>query len=148
MLSMNTNAIRAMLPGDLAAVTELSAQWGYVTTLETTERRFRSLLSQSDHALFVAAAEDGGVAGWIHVHALHSLEADSCAEIGGLVVDQRRRRQGAGRALVARAEQWARERGFRNVRVRSNVLRREAHDFYPAMGFERNKTQHVYDRAI
>jgi GNAT superfamily N-acetyltransferase len=145
---MNAMTIRAMAPQDLPGVTELSAQWGYATTLEATERRFHALRSEGDHALFVAAAADGVVAGWIHVHALHSLESDSCAEIGGLVVDGLCRRQGAGRALVAEAEKWARGRGFRKVRVRSNVVRAEAHRFYPAIGFVLHKSQHVYDRAL
>src|SRR4051812_21197815 len=132
---MSTITIRRMVEADLSAVAELAGPWGYPSTREQIERRFRDLLAGSDHALFVAAPADGGTAGWIHVHALYSLESDSCAEIGGLIVDGRRRRQGAGRALVGEAERWARERGFRKIRVRSNVLRTEAHVFYPALGF-------------
>jgi GNAT superfamily N-acetyltransferase len=144
---MNAITIRSMKADDLAGVAELAGQWGYPSTPGQIERRFRDILSGTDHALFVASAEDG-MAGWIHVHPLHSLESDSCAEIAGLVVDGRRRRQGAGRALVGEAERWARTRGFRKLRVRSNVLRTEAHRFYPALGFALNKTQHVYDRSL
>jgi GNAT superfamily N-acetyltransferase len=148
MLAMTTLTIRGMTPRDLDGVAELSGQWGYSSDRDIVERRFRRILSERDHALFVAEGEGGRVTGWIHVHSLHSLEADSCAEIGGLVVDNRLRRLGAGRALVAHAEQWARDHGFTKIRVRSNVLRTEAHRFYPAVGFALNKTQHVYDRAI
>jgi len=49
---------------------------------------------------------------------------------------------------VGEAERWARERGFRKIRVRSNALRTEAHVFYPALGFARSKTQHIYDRPL
>ena len=34
------------------------------------------------------------------------------------------------------------------VFLRSNVARPEAHAFYPALGFERSKTQHVYRKAL
>jgi GNAT superfamily N-acetyltransferase len=62
------------------------------------------------------------------------------------VVDSRRRREGLGKALVARAEQWARERSLPKLRVRSNVTREESHRFYPAIGFVKSKTQHVYEK--
>jgi GNAT superfamily N-acetyltransferase len=137
---MNPNMIRRMKADGLSGVAELAGQWGYPSTREQIERRFRDIPAGNDHALLVAAAEDGGMAGWIHVHPLHSLESDSCAEIGGLIVDGRRRRQGAGRALVGEAERWARARGFRKIRVRSNIVRTEAHRFYPALGFALNKT--------
>src|SRR5204863_1188943 len=91
---MSTVTIRPMVEADLSTVAELAGQWGYPSTPDQIERRFRNILAGSDHALFVAAAADGGMAGWIHVHALYSLESDSCAEIGGLIVDGRRRTPG------------------------------------------------------
>jgi GNAT superfamily N-acetyltransferase len=145
---MDEITIRSMTPEDLTRAAELAGQWGYPSTREQMERRYRDILSGTGHALFVAAAADSGMAGWIHVHSLHSLESDSCAEIAGLIVDGRRRRQGAGRALVGEAGRWARARGYTKLRVRSNVQRDEAHRFYPAMGFALNKTQHVYDLAL
>ena len=32
--------------------------------------------------------------------------------------------------------------------LRSSVDRTEAHMFYPALGFERSKTQHVYRKSL
>ena len=140
--------VRWMTPADLAAVAGLCAQLGYPCTLGDLARRFDRIRSEADHAMLVAELADESVAGWIHVHPVHTIESDSYAEIGGLVVDERCRRQGAGRALVAEAEKWAREQGFGRLRVRSNIVRPEAHAFYPGLGFELMKTQHTYGRTL
>lgn len=62
------------------------------------------------------------------------------------MVDAGARRSGVGRALVAVAEQWTRERGLDTLFLRSNIVRPEAHAFYPGLGFARTKTQHVYSK--
>jgi GNAT superfamily N-acetyltransferase len=66
--------------------------------------------------------------GWLHARAQHSLESDPYVEIVGLVVAADVRRLGIGRELVAYAQRWARELGFRRLFVRTNVLREGAHD--------------------
>ena len=77
-----------------------------------------------------------------------AVEAGDEAEVVGLVVDADARRTGTGRKLIAAAEDWARARGLRELFLRSNIVRPEAHAFYPALGFERSKTQHVYRKAL
>ena len=96
----------------------------------------------------MAVVPEVEVAGWTHVHTVHTVDSGSYAEIGALVVDPKCRRQGAGRALVRGVERWARDRGLQRLRVRSNVLRSESHQFYPGVGLERIKTQHVYGRSL
>ena len=145
---MNSITIRDMKPGDLEAVAALSAELGYPSSREDIARRFDPMRSRTDHAMMVAVTPEGSVAGWIQVHPVHTLESDPYAEIGGLVVGERFRRHGAGRALVAEAERRAREQGFALIRVRSNVVRPEAHRFYPGVGFELVKTQHTYGKAL
>lgn len=139
-----TCEIRPMESGDLPRVSELSAQLGYPVSVQALERRFLRMAAHSEQALLVAQS-GAQIVGWIHVHPQLLLEADAFAEIGGLVVDQQARRTGAGRALVAAAQRWAQEHGFERIRVRSNINREEAHDFYPALGFVRLKTQHTYE---
>ena len=65
---------------------------------------------------------------------------DAGAEIQGRVVAERHRGTGVGRALVARAEAWAAERGPGVIRVRSRSTRTGAHEFYGALGYEVVKT--------
>ena len=97
---------------------------------------------------FVAEADDGRIAGWAHVVARNFLESEPYAELAGLVVAATARRSGVGRALVAAVEDWAKGRGFRELRVRSNVKRVEARPFYEGQGFVITKSQYVYHKVI
>lgn len=137
--------VREMSSVDLPKVAELSKQLGYPVTAEALQKRFDTLRFSKTNVLFVAGDPVGG---WIQVEERQSLESGENAEIVGLVVDSGRRREGLGRALVARAEQWAKERGLPKLRVRSNVTREESHRFYPAIGFKVSKTQHVYEKPL
>ena len=139
---------RTMTTSDVDDVARLSGELGYPSTREEIARRFNGMRSKADHAMLVAETAEGRVAGWIQVHPVHTLESDAYAEIGGLVVGASLRRHGAGRALVAAAERWAREQGFARIRVRSNVVRPEAHRFYPGVVYELVKTQHTYGKAL
>ncbi|MGH9681099.1 MAG: GNAT family N-acetyltransferase, partial [Candidatus Acidiferrales bacterium] len=100
------------------------------------------------HATFVAAIEDGEVAGWIHLSEVRSPEIEPNAEITALVVSSRYRSAGAGRRLVERGEEWARRRGLAIVCVRSNVIRDRAHAFYRALGYAETKTQKMFRKSI
>jgi GNAT superfamily N-acetyltransferase len=102
--------VRAATLADAAALAPLSGQLGYPATSEEIARRLRRILDDAEHAVFVAEAA-GRVAGWVHVFVSRTVEANARAEIGGLVVDEAARSQGIGRALMARAEAWAREKG-------------------------------------
>ncbi len=135
--------VREMSAADLPKVAELSGQLGYPVSLGELEKRFEILRASKTNVLFVAGEPVGG---WIQVEQRQSLESGENAEIVGLVVDSGRRREGLGRALVASAEQWAKDRSLPKLRVRSNVTREESHRFYPAIGFQKSKTQHVYEK--
>ena len=139
--------IRSMQASDLARVQVLSAQLGYPVTPEALASRFERLATAPDGALLVV--EHGSdVVGWTHVREVHTLESETVGEIIALVVDARARRGGVGRALVDAAVAWAKQRGLSTVRVRSNVVRPEAHAFYPRLGFTLAKTSHVYTRQV
>jgi GNAT superfamily N-acetyltransferase len=137
-----------MTDRDARAAAELAGQLGYPSNEAQIRRRFESVSGDTSSAVFVAEDEEGRVIGWTHVVARASLEMDPCAELAGLVVDRTARRLGAGRALLSAAESWASERGYRTMRVRSNVKRIEARPFYEGRGYVIGKTQHVYEKAL
>ncbi len=91
---------------------------------------------------------DSKLVGWIHVFVSQRLEADPFAEIGGLVVDSGARGQGVGSALLQMAEAWSRRQGFGSIRVRSNVIRAEAHEFFQKRGYSQSKRQAVFDKDL
>ena len=139
--------IRPAIERDAAILASLSTQLGYPSSPDQLRRRLTMVLGRSDHAVYVAT-HDESVLGWLHVFVAERLETDLFAEIGGLVVDSSHRGSGIGTALLAKAEEWARDRGCRTLRVRSNVVREEAHRFYEERGYRRAKQQAVFDKRV
>lgn len=139
--------VRTMQSGDLVDVCELNLQLGYSGSTEQIRARFENVRNRPEQGLFVALLGERTV-GWLHVLSHHSLESEPYAKITGLVVDRKERRRGVGRALIAKACEWAKEARHSTLRVPSNVKREEAGKFYPALGFQITKTQHDYSLAI
>ncbi|HEX7078026.1 MAG TPA: GNAT family N-acetyltransferase [Candidatus Eisenbacteria bacterium] len=140
--------IRPIAESDLDRVHALSAQLGYPGDRDATLARIRAVIASPIADAFVAEDEGGRVLGWGHVFAAPFIESGPVAELGGLVVDEGSRGRGIGAALVARAEAWARERGLGQLCLRCNVIRAETHEFYRRLGFEIQKTQHKFRKAV
>lgn len=139
--------IRTAGERDAESIAVLSGQLGYPTETEAVRERLRAIAGRPDHAVFVAEAA-GQVIGWVHVYEVITPESPAHAEIGGLVVDAAHRKRGVGRALMERAEAWARAAGLGMVRLRSNVVRAEAHAFYEGIGYALVKTQKVFAKNL
>ncbi len=73
--------------------------------------------SDDRHAVFVARA-DGEVVGVVSVSEQQHWSGQVDAYVGELVTAEAWERRGVGRALLARAEQWARDRGLDRVTPR------------------------------
>lgn len=141
-------SIRAAAPEDFPQIAELAGQLGYPSTAGEVARRFAEMKNSAEHSVFVAELGDGRIAGWVGVFVQRTVESDACVEISGLVVDERCRSRGLGLRLLERAEQWAREKGCRTVRLRSNVIRNRAHAFYERQGYEHVKTQKAFRKKL
>ncbi len=110
--------------------------------------RLGRVVTNENHGVLVAADMAGAVVGCVHIGRLMSLDADLSGQILGLVVAERVRRQGVGRALMAAAEVWARERKCTKVILRSSVRRTEAHAFYERIGYTNLKTQYAFGKDL
>jgi len=141
-------SVREMKETDAPAVNELVSQLGYPNDLGKTETAIRTVLGSDIAGAFVAEDEAGRVIGWAHVFMAPYIESGPNAELGGLVVHEKHRGTGAGRALIDRVEAWARERGANELNLRSNIIRNGAHKFYKHLGFEVQKTQHKFRKKL
>jgi GNAT superfamily N-acetyltransferase len=141
-------AVRPAAVGDAPAVAALCGQFGYPATGEAIGRRLAAIASDPDSAVLVAEARDGAVVGWVQVRTLQLLQRDACAEVCGLVVEEAWRRRGIGGLLVAAAEDWARRQGVDVLRLRSNVVRDDAHAFYRRLGYADSKTSLLFTKTL
>lgn len=112
---------------------------GYECSEELVSNRLKNI-DWSCEAVF-AAEIDGVVVGYIHAEIYNTLYFESMINILGLAVSRDHRRQGIGRALITCAENWAKEQGINIVRLNSGISRKEAHEFYKAMGYDNEKMQ-------
>lgn len=139
--------IREALPQDYARIAELAGQLSYPSSSEQIAKRLDGMRPSSEHAVFVAQL-GGEIAGWLAVFVYRVVENDPRAEISGFVVDERYRSRGIGMHLLARAEHWAREKGYRAIGLRSNVIRDRAHAFYESHGYKHVKTQKSFRKDL
>jgi N-acetylglutamate synthase-like GNAT family acetyltransferase len=139
--------IRLATPTDAGRIIELCIQLGYKVVRENVRERIQRIMNKGDTVAFVAE-EDGFVNGWIQATIKTTIESGEFAEIMGLVVDESARGKGIGKSLVRKAEEWARKSGQKSIRVRTNVVRVQTHDFYRNLGFEETKKQVVFEKGL
>src|SRR2546422_948613 len=132
-------SIREATPEDWAAVASLLAELGRPDVRGENEDRHRQLfllyLQRPDTMALVA--EDGGsVNGFLDMEFRQRLNFERPeAWIPDLIVAEGSRGRGAGRALISRAEEVARERGCWAMALESATWRGDAHRFYLREGW-------------
>ena len=141
-------SLRRATEDDAEAVAALTQELGYAADAEGMRVRIAAVSSAPGDALWIAVDDSDTPVGWLHAHSAHLIESGFRVEILGLVISPVTRRSGVGRRLVAEAERWAASIGAEVVVVRSNVTREESHSFYPAIGYQTSKTQHVYRKVM
>lgn len=133
---MESPRIRTASSADAPALSRLLGQLGYPAEASAIPNRLERVLARPGTTVLVA--EDGGaVVGVVTVHlfqALHTEEPN--AWLTAVVVDESARGKGVGSALVARAEDWAREQGASRLSLTSALRRKEAHEFYKTRSYE------------
>lgn len=139
--------IRGAEMRDVAWIAELATQLGYPTTAAQMEPRLARMLASARDRVFVAEI-DGTVAAWIHIKLEDALESDTYGEIRGLIVGDGSRGRGIGLELMRAGEAWLRELGIPRLRVRSNIIRADAHRFYEREGFRKVKQSFVLEKLL
>jgi GNAT superfamily N-acetyltransferase len=145
-LKMNLE-IRVINIQDAPAINRLSDQLGYPLSIEQTLQNLEAIIDSSEHAAF-AAINNGELVGWIGVARIIMIEMMPYCEINGLVVDETFHGNGIGKLLIEEAKQWARLKRNDKLRLRCNVVRKDAHQFYSHLGFVATKQQTNFEIDI
>jgi GNAT superfamily N-acetyltransferase len=128
-------------------VQRLSGQLGYPLSVNEIEDNITEVISNKDHIAFVVLNNEKVIA-WIHAFRAIFLESKPFVEIGGLIVDENYRGKGIGKQLIKRIKEWSLEKGIGSIRVRCNIRRKEAHQFYLNIGFDEIKEQKVFQMNL
>lgn len=133
--------LRDAVAEDYAAITEINRiAFGYDYPADKTRARLSLILTKPENRLFVAE-EDGEVIGYIHGANYDCSYCGPLKNILAIAVLPERQGKGAGRLLLTRLEEWAREEGCEGVRLVSGMNRAEAHKFYAHCGYALRKEQ-------
>jgi len=123
---------------DAPALAALMCELGYKTTPAEMRRRLKSILCD-DNDRTLRAEVDGKVCGMIGALAYARYEHnDPSGRILAIVTLPGARRRGIGRALVASAEKDFAQKAVTRVSLDTRLTRKNAHQFYESLGYERN----------
>ncbi|HKU94766.1 MAG TPA: GNAT family N-acetyltransferase [Vineibacter sp.] len=139
--------IRPATADDLPAIRSLLEQLGYTLELDEVRARLAGVMDAPGHVVLVGARA-GQVIGLLHLFARPALEKPPEVIVQALVVDAADRQGGVGKAMMAAAEQWARDHGFRSIALSSHIKRAGAHAFYAALGYDVVATSHLLRKTL
>jgi ribosomal protein S18 acetylase RimI-like enzyme len=126
---------------DAEAIFELNRDGlGQTYDFSKTLERLLFLIDKQEHYILVAEI-DTNIVGYIHAGDYDVTYSDHLKNIMGIAVQTEYRRKGVGKELLFAVEEWAKEDGAIGVRLVSGASRKQAHEFYSACGYSKNKEQ-------
>jgi ribosomal protein S18 acetylase RimI-like enzyme len=92
---------------------------------------------EPDSVIFIAEDEDGRRAGFIHLQTqIDYFNGEDHGYISDLAVDRSFEGQGVGRALMNKAEEWARQQGYSLLTLYVFAGNTRAQELYEKNGFQ------------
>lgn len=138
--------IRKAEINDAEALASLTEELGYYSTEEEIKNKLAGISVNPRQAVFTA--ETDKVKSWMHLALAEPLESVPFAGIQGIVVKEEFRGKGVGTKMFQTAGQWTRDKGYKSIRIRTNITRKEARELYKRLGFISKKTQEVFEKEI
>jgi len=126
-------------------VVELMRQLGYEHSTDNISGNIKALRGNGSD-VFVVEIDDvicGCISAIIDIRLAEGVKG----EIVSLVVSENSRGKGLGKGLVAYAENWL-SNHVKEIRIRANSLRIEAHQFYKDLGYTATKQQLVLIKKL
>jgi ribosomal protein S18 acetylase RimI-like enzyme len=135
-------SIRPATPADADAIASLFTDEGYPAGPSDIVERLGRFASA--HSQVLVAEHDGGILGFIAIHAMPRFEHDDrIMRILALVVDAGARERGVGRGLMAEAERIAAELGAAFIEITAGHHRPEARHLYESLGYDGTVTAYL-----
>lgn len=129
-------SVREAAPEDATRLAPLLGELGYPVDANGLASRMRRMFERDDQKVLIAERE-GQALGLLALHVFPVLAYDrDLAMIMALVVTERARGLGVGRALIDRAEAIGKARGASRLMVTTHNRRADAHAFYERLGFD------------
>lgn len=141
---MLETTVREMRAADCVDVSALLPDLGYSATARELRDRMNALRGWPHQQTFVALHEHA-IVGFCHIQGVPLIVTAGYTEIQALVVATRSRRQGVGKALLGRAVRWSIANRYDRIRLRSGLHRDDAHAFYEACGFTRQRASYAFE---
>lgn len=128
--------LRPAAAADAAAIATLLTQLGYPTTADEARARLEALAGAAPMDRVIVAELDGRVVAVMTLHLVPEIHRPRPnGRVTALVVDERVRGRGVGRAMMAEAERIFRADGAGILELTSNSRRTDAHRFYERLGY-------------
>ena len=109
----------------------------------------RARLENGESTVFLALDHDGNGLGFTQLYdSFCSVAMRPIVYLYDLYVDEPARRQGIGEALMARAEQYAREQNASRLTLETGVENRTAQSLYERLGYERETRFYAYNYGL
>ena len=123
---------------DAKCVTKLCEQLGFLGDEAEIGTRFNEIKRIETHEIFVAKETVKDLlVGFVHCYEAPSLLTGKTVEIGAIVVDSLYRRNGIGRILMQKVEQWSKKRKSCYILLATQTSRLGAQKFYQELGYEK-----------
>jgi N-acetylglutamate synthase-like GNAT family acetyltransferase len=139
--------IRSAQKEDCSGINQLTNQLGYSSSFEKICEIMDLVLDHTDHQVYIAE-KDNSIIGYIHLIQSIRIGSSPFVEIAAFIIDESARSIGVGSSLIKETENWASGLGLKDIRIRSNIIRQEAHKFFQNRGFQNIKTQEVFLKHI
>jgi len=121
----------------------LMNELGYQCSLDLIESKLKFIAHSDFDQVFVAIIDDE-VVGLISCHVTTLFHAaGKSGRITSLVVSSGARRKGVGKALLIQADKYFLEKECVKVEVTSSEHRKEAHEFYKAVGYTQESAHFI-----
>jgi ribosomal protein S18 acetylase RimI-like enzyme len=150
-----TIRVRAFVPADKDFILSLVArfsgfdlpEWRTANMIDIANQKFlQKALEQSDpnSAFFIAEDENGQRAGFIHLQTqTDHFTGENHGYISELAVDKSFEGQGVGRALLEKAEEWARQKNYRLLTLYVFAGNERARQLYERNGFQQELVKYA-----